>query len=319
MLDIIATLGPASADETILREILDVAAAFRLNAAHLDPAALTAWLTRLASLFSAAGREVPVYVDLSGAKMRIGVYPASDTLPERIRFVSGTASLSAHDVPVPHPVFFEAIRRGDIVTLNDARLAVRILSHDTTSADGEVLRNGPLSSHKGINRVAHPLPYPRLSQADGAVLQAALAFPFTCVAFSFVVDGTEASLLRPVARNRRLAAKIERPEAFGHLENIADAFDEVWLCRGDLGAQAGLRVLGALQDRFVAFGRTQSKPYFLAGQVLEHMTHFPQPTRAEVVGLHAAARDGFAGIVLSDETAIGHDPRAVARFLREMR
>ena len=46
----------------------------------------------------------------------------------------------------------------------------------------------------------------------------------------------------------------------------------------------------------------------MAGQVLEHLTRHGQPTRSEVCHLFDLTARGFAGIVLSDETAIGRDP-----------
>jgi pyruvate kinase len=46
----------------------------------------------------------------------------------------------------------------------------------------------------------------------------------------------------------------------------------------------------------------------MAGQVLEHMTASPAPTRAEVCALHDALALGYSGFVLSDETAIGRNP-----------
>jgi pyruvate kinase len=46
----------------------------------------------------------------------------------------------------------------------------------------------------------------------------------------------------------------------------------------------------------------------MAGQVLEHLTSHPEPTRSEVCHLYDLVRRGYNGIVLSDETAIGADP-----------
>jgi pyruvate kinase len=52
----------------------------------------------------------------------------------------------------------------------------------------------------------------------------------------------------------------------------------------------------------------------MAGQVLEHLTRHAEPTRSEVCHLHDLVARGYAGVVLSDETAIGDDPtRAVAQ------
>jgi pyruvate kinase len=49
-------------------------------------------------------------------------------------------------------------------------------------------------------------------------------------------------------------------------------------------------------------------PVLLAGQVFEHMTEHPQPTRSEVCAAYDALRSGYRGFVLSDETAIGRHP-----------
>ena len=52
----------------------------------------------------------------------------------------------------------------------------------------------------------------------------------------------------------------------------------------------------------------------MAGQVLEHLTEHAEPTRSEVCHLYDLLARGYAGIVLSDETAIGaHPARAVAQ------
>jgi pyruvate kinase len=56
-----------------------------------------------------------------------------------------------------------------------------------------------------------------------------------------------------------------------------------------------------------------SKPVFLAGQVLEHMSGHPTPTRSEISYLYESLQRGFAGIVLSDETALGAYPLEACR------
>ncbi len=314
----ILTLGPATSSPDMMAALLGVAGAFRLNASHLVPESLARWLEALDRVFHSAGHTVPVYVDLQGAKMRIGSYPDCRFLPERVHLILGEKSETPQTIPVPHPAFFQAVRAGDLLTLNDARVGLRVLSTDDRACQAEVVRDGPLSSHKGLNRRGHPLPCPSLSEGDRRAVEVALDHEFVRFAFSFVHDGTEADLIRPRVGGRVVAAKIELPEALDHLGGIADRFDELWLCRGDLGAQAGLAALGSLQETFVRRATGLGRPRYLAGQVLEYMTHFPQPTRAEVVGLFQAEREGFAGVVLSDETAVGRHPLEVARLLAEL-
>ena len=46
----------------------------------------------------------------------------------------------------------------------------------------------------------------------------------------------------------------------------------------------------------------------MPGQVLEHMTQQPTPTRSEVCYLYDTLLAGYHGVVLSDEAAIGRYP-----------
>lgn len=305
------TLGPASEEEVVLRRLFDVSQRFRLNSSHLSGEALSHWLLRLQSLFTETGRTVPVVIDLQGAKMRIGRVPKVDFLPEVVRLVLQAAP---DGIPIPHPELFEALRPGETLTLNDARVRLVVESAEKSSCRCRVVHQGPLESHKGINRPDHPIPLKGLLPGDREAVEVGHRFPFVEFAFSFVHTGAEATLLRDVT-GRRLIAKVERPEAMQHLDDIAALFDEIWLCRGDLGAQAGLARLGRLQHDFTNRMPEFGVPCHLAGQVLEHMTHHPEPTRTEVVHLYDVERNGFGGIVLSDETAVGAYPIAVADYL----
>ena len=80
-----------------------------------------------------------------------------------------------------------------------------------------------------------------------------------------------------------------------------------------LGAVTGSRFANTpfrLLARFVAAVEPLHVPVpvLMAGQVLEHLTGHPEPTRSEVCHLFDLVARGYAGIVLSDETAVGRDP-----------
>lgn len=212
------------------------------------------------------------------------------------------------------------MRPGERLWLDDARIEVVVERVAADHLEARVTRPGILRSHKGINRPEHPIPCTTLGPRDEAMIALARSAPDCELAFSFVHDGSEAALVRAAAGDGpRLVAKLERTEAFAHLDAIAETFDELWLCRGDLGSQAGLWALGPLQARFSAALATLGRPALLAGQVLEHLTRHAQPTRSELVHLYDVASAGYAGIVLSDETAIGTQLPAVVALLSELR
>jgi pyruvate kinase len=309
------TLGPASESLDILTCFCQIANRFRLNVAHLTPETLDAWLSRLAHVFNQLDCTLPVVLDLQGAKMRIGKYPTCEQLPSNVTLFFGQSSTEIQKIPVPHADLFEALTTGDMLLLNDARIKLVVTDIKEGCIQAKVLTNGQLSTYKGINCANHPVPFTQLVESDKTAVAIGLKYPFVQFACSFILDGQEGKYLRDTTASRHLIAKIERPEAMAYLQQIDNLFDETWFCRGDLGAQAGLNRLGALQANFIASFPLLRQPKFLAGQVLEHMTHFPEPTRSEVVHLYDTRCVGFDGIVFSDETAIGRYPKEVALFL----
>ncbi len=314
--DVTMTLGPATDSDSLIERLMATADRFRLNGSHLTPDELEGWLKRLAAIFERVGRVIPVVVDLQGAKMRIGRYPEVSSLPARVSVRLGEVSDTPEVIPVPHAELFAVAVPGERLLLNDAQVELLVTAVSDGSMEADVTRDGPLSSRKGINRPDHPLPFDALLPRDAAQVAVARRFPFVRFAYSFVHTGREAAMLREAAPGAHLIAKIERPEAMEHLAAVDAAFDETWFCRGDLGAQAGIERLGVLQARYAdAIGVALHKPAILAGQVLHHMSDHPTPTRSEVVHLYDTRRLGWAGIVLSDETAVGANPELVADVL----
>jgi pyruvate kinase len=126
---------------------------------------------------------------------------------------------------------------------------------------------------------------------------------------SNVKDGVEMATYRTqVGRAAFLIAKLERQTAVDEATQIAASVDELWLCRGDLGAELGAKAMAVAVYRFSERVGGASVPVLLAGQIFEHMVEHAGPTRSEVCDVYAALRKGYRGVVLSDETAIGRNP-----------
>ncbi len=295
---LVATLGPASLHlaGALARA---GATAFRLNASHLSVERLEQAL----KVIDADSPGAPVVVDLQGAKMRLGLFPERLTaVGERLTFALEPGSTS--EIPLPHPELFAALSTGDVLSADDGRLCFRVERSSPERAEAVALGAGPLRPRKGVNLLDHPVALGALSQADSAFIAAARSR--AAFAFSFMEDGREAAWLRARAPGAAVIGKIERREAKERLAGIAPAVNAVWICRGDLGAQLGL----AGMARFVASVRPAALPCptLLAGQVVEHLTRGKEMTRSEVCHLCDVLDRGYAGIVLSDETAVGKDP-----------
>ncbi|HAE37661.1 MAG TPA: hypothetical protein DCG57_03360, partial [Candidatus Riflebacteria bacterium] len=76
MFKTVLTCGPACASDLLLKKMAQVADGFRLNVAHLVGDKLVEWMTRLQELRQQTGRDFSIVLDLQGAKVRIGSYPA---------------------------------------------------------------------------------------------------------------------------------------------------------------------------------------------------------------------------------------------------
>lgn len=88
-----------------------------------------------------------------------------------------------------------------------------------------------------------------------------------------------------VCRSIRVLAKIESLEALQKLEEIIEASDGVMIARVDLGVEIPLEQIPTVQEEITQMCRQLNKPVIVASQLLESMTEYPTPTRAEVLFL----------------------------------
>jgi pyruvate kinase len=78
-----------------------------------------------------------------------------------------------------------------------------------------------------------------------------------------------------------LVAKLERPQALEHLDEIMASCQAVMVARGDLGLEMPLEHVPRAQRDIILNARRRGIPVILATQVLESMTHEARP-RARV-------------------------------------
>jgi len=328
MYKIITTLGPASSDEAIWEALIQVGAtSFRLNTSHLSTDELSVWLSRLQRFLNGHEKPIPVILDLQGSKWRLGVFrPFLLEQGETITFIYGEGVDRPGFLPVPHIDFFKAAgySNGEIM-LNDARTHLRLKACGTDWLTASVKLGGTIFPKKGITYTSANYRQEKFGLKDCDILKSTADLDVIQYAISYVKDHIEMENLCQAMKNiqngkkpHELIAKLERQPAVDQVEVIAKMVSEVWLCRGDLGAELGIKGMAEATNHFSKKVVNIEVPIMLAGQVLEHMVTSQTPTRAEICGLYDAIACGYKGIVLSDETAIGRFPvescRAAAMF-----
>jgi pyruvate kinase len=134
------------------------------------------------------------------------------------------------------------------------------------------------------------------------------------------VRAAKAAIAR-AGKTTPVIAKIEKPEALEHLDEILRAADGVMVARGDLGVEMSPEKVPVAQKEIISRARNALKPVITATQMLDSMENSPRPTRAEASDVANAVFDGSDALMLSGETAVGSFPiESVAmmdRIIRE--
>ena len=234
---------------------------------------------------------------------------------QRIELVFASETSRPSTLPVPHSDFFHAAALSSAeLTLDDARIRLYVERSAADHLTARVVQGGRILPRKGITFLESDYRLEQLNPQDQAVLELTRGTTGVCYAISYLRDVKEISRYRAMfGAQAYLIAKLERQPALDDLFPIARLADELWLCRGDLGAELGPRRMAQEVSRITQLVKECSKPVLLAGQVLEHMTRHATPTRSELCYLHDALAAGYAGVVLSDETAVGHYPLEACR------
>ncbi len=312
-LQLIATLGPASNTPDIWMSMQQSGVRqFRLNTSHLSIAQTMTWLDQLYPKI-----DRPVILDLQGSKWRLGKLPSLNLeYGDRVELVCKEVSNHALEIPVPHKDFFTAASfSGKEIVLNDARVVMEIESVGDESIVAYTLQGGPLASQKGVTFRETPFRKESLGQKDLEIINLTQKMDFIRYAVSYIRDAKELKRIRQsFDKNSYIIAKLERQSALDNAREIARLCNELWICRGDLGAELGLTAMTKTLYHFNHHIRDYTVPVILAGQVFEHLTHHSTPTRSEFCYCYDAIQKGYKGVVLSDETAIGRDPVNSCRF-----
>jgi len=295
--------------EALLRAGMNVA---RLNMSHGSYPDHLKRLHMVREAAAAVGRPVGTFADLQGPKIRLATFAEGPQMLE----TGARFTITTRDVPgdaaccgTTLHTLTDDVRAGDQILLDDGKVELRAVEVTDTDVITEVVAGGRVSDHKGINLPGVAVSVPALSEKDADDLRWALEHGVDMVALSFVRSAKDVeavhAIMDEVGRRVPVIAKIEKPQAMDHLEDIIDAFDAIMVARGDLGVELPLEDVPNAQKMIITAARRWAKPVIVATQMLESMITTPRPTRAEASDVANAILDGADAVMLSGETAVG--------------
>lgn len=317
---IVATIGPASESPEALKALIEAGAdVCRLNLSH---GSIAGHLDRVRDVRAAAassGRHIAVLADLPGPKIRAGSFPDGgvDLTPGSVvRFVPGDAPSNVNQISVDYDALLSDVTVGDRIVLGDGGISLRVVSGTGDAVLAEVESGGRTQGRPGVHLQCEGLSLRAPTPEDLELAEQMAAAGVDYIALSFTRSAADIDALRAVVGDRaRILAKVETGSALAAIAEIADAADAVMVARGDLGIDVALEDVPHLQKRIIRHCVETGTPVVTATQMLESMIDAPSPTRAEVSDVANAVFDGTDAVMLSGETAIGHDPALVVRTM----
>ncbi len=314
---ILATLGPASRDQSVIESLLNAGAnAVRINMSHGTREEQAEYVTRARAAAKSLNRPLAVLVDLSGPKIR--TRQLKDGQPVILKagsvFVLTTQDILGDETRVAtnYPDLPRVVEAGTPLLLDDGAIALIVESTTKTDVLARVINGGVLGERKGINLPGVSLPIDSLTPKDIEDLHWAVEQDVDYIALSFVRRAEDCSraktLINEAGGRAPLVAKIEKAEAIDHLDEIIATADAIMVARGDLGVETSVELVPVYQKRIIEKAVAAGKMVITATQMLQSMVNSPRPTRAEASDVANAVWDGSDALMLSNETASGQYP-----------
>ncbi len=314
---IVATLGPASANRDIFKQMVDAGLnAVRLNFSHGNHQSHADTVAMVRTVARETGLSIPIIGDLRGPHIRVG-----DVENGQVRLESGQPFIltpteiigNTEQVSVSFPKLAGDLKIGSKLLIDDGSIQMCVTKlHGDGRIEGIIEHGATLSSRRGINVPSVNLSLPPLTQKDLLDIDFAIEQNLDFLALSFVQSANDIQTLKTLlaAKNSDIAviAKIEMSGAVNDIERIVLEADAVMVARGDLALEMSFSEVPIAQKRIIATCRKHAVPVITATQMLESMISANKPTRAEVTDVANAIFDGTDAVMLSGETAIGQYP-----------
>lgn len=314
---IICTLGPATDDENVLRELIkngmNVA---RMNFSHGSYTEHIQRISAFKQIRKEFGFPVALMLDTKGPEIRIRKFEngqaeliAGQTFTLTTRDVLGNneiVSVTYKDLP-------EDLESGCTILIDDGLIELAVDRSEKENIVCTVINGGILSNNKSMNMPCAQIRLPYMSNQDKSDILFGIENGFDFIAASFVRTKQDVQTIRTLLEENKgthinIVAKIENQEGVDNIDEIIGVSDGIMVARGDMGVEIPFENIPYIQKTLIKKCYSAGKRVIVATQMLDSMMRNPRPTRAETTDVANAIYDGTSAIMLSGETAAGKYP-----------
>jgi pyruvate kinase len=310
---IIATVGPSTWDEAVLKEMIDLGmTGARINASFAD----FEELKRVKNIIRKLSDNVALILDTQGHKIRLNKFDGHVDLVEgstvSIGYKKGDEKLWINSVDIR-----KDIKAGDKILLDNGLFELIVENSDKKEIKAKVVQGGALTSAKTVNLPNTKLTFPSLTEKDIRDIEFAVSNGFDYISASFIRNSKDIETIKnyTMGSSTKLIAKIENQEGVDNFDEILEEADGIMIARGDLGVETDLVKVPILQKQMIRKCRERGKIAIVATHMLESMVDKNLPTRAEINDVANAVFDGADAVMLSAETSIGNFPVEATRWM----
>ncbi len=314
---IICTLGPASTNEKIMKEMLlsgmNVA---RFNFSHGDHEEHKKRMDMFKKVRKELNMPAAILLDTKGPEIRTRDFENGFVvLEEGNPFTLTTKEIIGNEtiVSITYDNLPNEVKKGCKILIDDGKVELVVNRVDSENIYCDITMGGKISNKRGVNIPSVNLQMPYLSENDKNDLLFGINQDVDYVAASFIRRKDDLVSLRNFLDYNggdkiKIISKIECQEGIDNFDDILKLSDGIMVARGDMGVEVDYEKLPGIQKRFIAKCYQAGKTVITATQMLESMINNPTPTRAEISDVANAVFDGTSAIMLSGETANGKYP-----------
>ncbi|ECP6072903.1 TPA: pyruvate kinase [Campylobacter jejuni] len=317
---IVATVGPASEKEEILRQmIINGVNVFRLNFSHGTHEYHKKNLDTIRKVAKELHIRIGILQDISGPKIRTGELKEPFELKkgDRLDFYRETIlgekiAQNHYKISINQKSILDMLKIDEYIYLYDGSIRAKVVNIDDQKIETIIENDGFLNSNKGINFPNTKINIDVITQKDKNDLLWGIKNEVDFLAISFVQNAHDIDEVREIlAQNNAkisIFAKIEKFDAVENIDEIIKSSNGIMVARGDLGIEVPYYKVPNIQKEIIQKANNASKPVITATQMLFSLAKSKTATRAEISDVANAVLDGTDAVMLSEESAVGIDP-----------